>query len=81
MLRWPDAVAMLAGLAMVAVAAGCQAVGPGLAENVARAVAHYCAEPAAARAVYRGAVDELTAPNAIRVTCAKDEPPAVPAGP
>jgi hypothetical protein len=66
---------VLAGLVVLA---GCQAVSPKLAENVARVVAHYCAEPAEARALYRAAVDELTAPNQVRVTCAADAPEPAP---
>ena len=66
-------------LVVLVVLSGCQALSPQLAENVARVVAHYCAEPPEARQVLREAVDTMTAPNEIRVTCAADEPAPAPA--
>lgn len=65
-------------IALLVPLAGCQALSPKFAENVARVVAHYCAEPPEARQVLREAVATMTAPNEIRVTCAADEPAPAP---
>lgn len=53
-------------------AAGCQLIGPRTAERVSAAVATYCQEPLAERLALREAVNGMTAPNSVRVTCAGD---------
>lgn len=52
--------------------AGCAALSSKAAPEVAKAVNKYCAEPYQERLLLRNAVNEMTKPNAVKVTCDGD---------
>lgn len=65
----------LAGTAAILLLAACASLLPApLKEKVASAVARYCAAPLSERQIVRQEVNELTAPNAIKITCVGDPP-------
>jgi hypothetical protein len=55
-------------VAMAFIVTGCAQVAP----RVAKAVNHYCLEPLETRLLLRASVNQMVAPNAVRVTCAGD---------
>lgn len=62
----------LAALALVHVVAACQLLPSSVTDGAARAVRHYCAEPAELRASLHESINAVIVPNSIAVTCADD---------
>jgi hypothetical protein len=66
---------LFAALLAVLPLGGCQLLPPSVAENAARAVRHYCAEPLDIRQGLRASINAMIAPASIAVTCEGDELP------
>jgi hypothetical protein len=64
---------LLASVALCAALSGCAVLNQEVAPRVAKAVNVYCLEPQASRQLIRAQVNQMVAPNQIRVDCSGDQ--------
>jgi hypothetical protein len=63
---------LAAAATLCAVLSGCASLNSQVAPRVAKAVKAYCLEPQESRTLIRAQVNQITAPNSVKVTCEGD---------